>query len=542
MNLAWKRVLFALCILGGISLTSCSQDDEPNIGPGTDPTEEDGAFFSFRMLSGLDIMLPTRAVEGGEDAENVVSEALWVLYDDADKVAYSEIIDAETNGTLGTPFTGTDVASSTDRASFIMKAKQVKSQDYRLLVVLNPTAEMKAATTVGKYLSAFDDAKTSSVAQVSSELPNCIMTNIVMTNANGLVDVKKDVHMYETAAEAEAGNKPLVQVDRILAKVTFQMKPKADMDYPNGGELVNAIWKLDITNKKTYWMRRKAYHAPGMSGLPNNTNWIMEDGTVTDRSYYYAEDPNFDHFSIFRTGGTNNLPLLSEFDFETSGFITDLSTTQALTTLPTRQYALENTMNAQEQWEDVTTRALIRGNYVPEAYKDVAQTIPFAAGDSYYFFGGTAVSFDQIKTWYEDMVDTDNANYPWPTAPSGLRDAVVSAINANFIDLNEAQGRTESGSHNKLHFYKEGLSYYSTLIRHFDDTLSSNEGLAQGVFNFGRYGVVRNNVYKMTLTKITGPGTPTIPEPEGPDDKEKEYLSTEIEVLPWVIRTQNVEL
>ncbi|MCD8164925.1 MAG: fimbria major subunit [Bacteroides sp.] len=278
-------------------------------------------------------------------------------------------------------------------------------------------------------------------------------------------------------------------------------------------------------------MRRKAYHAPGMGAPANNTNWIMEDGTQTDRSFYYAEDPNFDHFSIFRTGGINNLPLLSEFDFETSGFITDLTTTQPLTTLPTRQYALENTMNAQEQWEDVTTRALVRGNYIPEGFKDIAETAVFEAGDSYYLFGGTAVSFDQIKTWYDDMIN-ENKNFPWPTAPGGLKDAVVSAVAANFIDFSVAEGRTQSGSHGKLHFYKEGQSYYSVLIRHFDDSLSSNEGFAQGVFNFGRYGVVRNNVYKMTLNKITGPGTPTIPEPEGPDDKEKEYLSTEIEVLP----------
>ncbi|MCD8164926.1 MAG: hypothetical protein LUE93_01605 [Bacteroides sp.] len=194
-------------------------------------------------------MLP-RAVEEGEDTENVVKEALWVLYDDSYKVAYSEVIEAETNGISGNAFTGTDVASSTDRASFIMKAKQVKSQDYRLLVVLNPTAEIKAATTVGKYIAAFDAAQTSSVSKVSTELANCIMTNIVMTNANGLVDVKKNTHMHKTAAEAEAGAKPIVQVDRILVKVTFQMKPKSEMDYPNGGELVNAIWKLDITNKK----------------------------------------------------------------------------------------------------------------------------------------------------------------------------------------------------------------------------------------------------------------------------------------------------
>ncbi len=542
MKLKWKSTLLALFIGGGLTFTSCSDKDVLGEQPNpVEPVEEGDAYLSFRMLSGLDIMLPTRATEAGEDAENVVGEVLWVLYDESDKVAYQEILDAETNGVLGNPFTGNDVASSSDRASFIMKAKQVKAQDYQLLVVLNPTAEMKTATTVGSYLAAFDAAKTTSVDAVSNELQDCIRTKIVMSNANGLVEVKKALHMYETAAEAEAGTKPLVQVDRILAKVTLEMKPKAQMDYPNGGELVNAIWKLDITNKKTYWMRRKTYYAPILAGAANSTNWIMENGTATDRSYFYAEDPNFDNFSIFRKGGTNNSSLLSEFDFETTGVIADLTTTQALSTLPTRQYALENTMAAEDQWEDVTTRILIRGNYIPGGFKDVAQTIPFANGDSYYFFGGTAVSFQQIKAWYDDM-QNNNENFPWPTAPAGLKDQVVKAVAGGFIDMNVAEGRATSGSYEKLHFYKEGQSYYSALIRHFDDTYSSNEGLAKGVMNFGRYGVVRNNVYKVTLTKITGPGTPNIPEPEGPDDKEKEYLSTEIEVLPWVVRVQDLDL
>ncbi|MCD8166005.1 MAG: Mfa1 fimbrilin C-terminal domain-containing protein, partial [Bacteroides sp.] len=58
---------------------------------------------------------------------------------------------------------------------------------------------------------------------------------------------------------------------------------------------------------------------------------------------------------------------------------------------------------------------------------------------------------------------------------------------------------------------------------------------------YGRYGVVRNNYYCINLLKITGPGSVDIPDPEGPDDKEDGYLSTDIQVQDWYIRDQDVE-
>lgn len=66
---------------------------------------------------------------------------------------------------------------------------------------------------------------------------------------------------------------------------------------------------------------------------------------------------------------------------------------------------------------------------------------------------------------------------------------------------------------------------------------------------YGKYGVVRNNYYTLTLTKVNGNGTPWYPG-DGPEDPEEEedidklgaYLHFEIKVAPWVYWETNFEI
>ena len=90
-----------------------------------------------------------------------------------------------------------------------------------------------------------------------------------------------------------------------------------------------------------------------------------------------------------------------------------------------------------------------------------------------------------------------------------------------------------------LNFYLDGISYYGVPIRHFDNVQSPVP--APGQFGYGRYGVVRNNYYKLTVNSITGPGSPTIPDPDGPDDGEG-WISVYIQVMPWLVRYQYIPL
>lgn len=83
--------------------------------------------------------------------------------------------------------------------------------------------------------------------------------------------------------------------------------------------------------------------------------------------------------------------------------------------------------------------------------------------------------------------------------------------------------------------------YYYYWNRHNDNDLPGTMGPME-------FGVVRNNVYKLAVTKINKLGHPRIsgndPDPVDPDDPDESgdlYLRVSVEVLPWVVRVNDIE-
>ena len=126
----------------------------------------------------------------------------------------------------------------------------------------------------------------------------------------------------------------------------------------------------------------------------------------------------------------------------------------------------------------------------------------------------------------------------------------------------------------KLYKYVGGVTYYSARIAHFGDVETPwdapNEayniydkiypmdgksihdtpidfGASRAAAWLGRWGVVRNNWYRLTINKIEGLGSPVPEEYDGdvtPDDNPnpKYYISAHVHILPWAVRKQSVNL
>ena len=105
----------------------------------------------------------------------------------------------------------------------------------------------------------------------------------------------------------------------------------------------------------------------------------------------------------------------------------------------------------------------------------------------------------------------------------------------------------------EISYYKGGYAYYPILIKHFGDTQtpweegSSNGGAYTGdnaeANWLGRYGVLRNNWYDITVTGIKNIGSPSVPDITGDtDDPESRYIAVSINVLSWTKRTQSADL
>ena len=60
--------------------------------------------------------------------------------------------------------------------------------------------------------------------------------------------------------------------------------------------------------------------------------------------------------------------------------------------------------------------------------------------------------------------------------------------------------------HGTVSYYKGGVNYYPIMIKHDDTDQVYNE--------YGEFGVVRNSVYDVHISKVNNPGYPNIPEPD----------------------------
>lgn len=175
-------------------------------------------------------------------------------------------------------------------------------------------------------------------------------------------------------------------------------------------------------------------------------------------------------------------------------------------------------------------------------------------------FGGglTGYTFKYIvngeEKTYQDKDDTENEGLD-PTSPNYLWN-VWNADGRKDLDFKEPLENQPlykfkvAATTNEITIYQssvditEGWGYYCYYYywnRHNDNGNNALRGPMEQA-------VVRNNVYKLSVTNISKLGHPRIflndpdsPTPDTPDEKEDVYFTVDTEVLPWVVRVNNIE-
>lgn len=99
-----------------------------------------------------------------------------------------------------------------------------------------------------------------------------------------------------------------------------------------------------------------------------------------------------------------------------------------------------------------------------------------------------------------------------------------------------------------IKYFKAGESYYKALIKHFGDDLtpyaiSGEQKIYTEAKHLGRYGVLRNNWYELSVTSVSSPGDPEItPIEDEWDDPKEAFVKIQVNILSWAKRQQNVDL
>lgn len=374
------------------------------------------------------------------------------------------------------------------------------------------------------------------VSSVTNSTNGFLMLNAPLYNGT-TSQTLVPVTVYKTKQEADKSPATNIYVERIVAKVNINL-PGTDGTLDVDDESVydgdkvyfktatgeTLGWKLNVTNKNTKPLRDVSDVITWATY--NGTNQDFIGNTAVEGSWvriYWAKDNNYD-------ATTDDFNILSQNNSEWGGYTTttgDKTTTNA-------QYCLENTAPFANNNNDNTTAVWIKAKY--------DFTGDGSYDDSFFIIDTEAGTYNEtdfigkMKEILGESSLTINSN-----AKGGYynTEKEIASLFTESVTVTEDELKRIG----EIRYYKDGECYYYTqAIKHFGQNYTLGDDKTATKY-IGRYGVVRNNWYELTINSVSGPGEPEVtpPDDEHVDDEEG-YIKCTINVLSWAKRSQGVEL
>ncbi len=558
--------LFGMAVMATALVACSSNDDLASNGHEGNQTGE--AYASFRI--NLPTTNGTRAVDpktgtefdGGTAAEYEVKNGTILIFDNAGNFV--------TSAQLGTMNPWTDVKSDgvTTAAIATVQLKDVEvGGSYQALVLLNNDVD---ATTHKVTLPA---TKGVSYAEWSKDASKVSVDNytktdyIFMANAPKYTGATSEPttlvkvnNICASREEAQAKAATTVYVERGLAKVTMQNYKTGGYEIAAGttyagDKVVITDWKLDVTNKSTY-----PVHQTG--GLKNAWGEIWGEDRFADAAnttfprVYWGVDPNYSGKALQDLAACKNAFNMiknSEVKGETGN--------------EHPQYCLENTFDLANMMQGQTTRVVFKAVYTPKALEGTTEKTFYKIGNNTAIWTkanleqqihtvavtamGITTTAEQAKYVVkldatennisgeagQHLIKAENITYKGDAADNKVDQKVVNTINEK-LGLSADAG---------IATYLNGEAYYIARIKHFNELTHWTAGTPYNGDNkafLGRYGVLRNNWYDLSVNSISGLGYPEVPEvkPTVPDDENDQYINVEVKILDWAKRSQSIDL
>lgn len=590
--------LFGLAVIAAMTASCSSNEDLGTAGSGTGTNEAGVGYASITI--NLPTTSGTRAVDGskndqfdeGTPSEYAVNDATLVIFEKAgaseNDYTYVEAVPLgnldpwKNDKTPGITTESTTITAKLDSATVDKNGGKY----YALVILNNETATgtkiilPTAPVTYGKWNVA---ANTTNITDYKkgfymANAPEFTTKDVEPTT---LVPIKG---IYRTKEEAQSKPGTTIHVERGLAKVTVgSSTTEGSKDYfAEGGADATGTnyssdkvqitkWALDVTNTKSFPVHVTSglqagitptdptdQKVPAYAEIWSNTAATSGTAPATSRfvshadafkRVYWGIDPNYSKNLTDKAACEKEFTLVkangSDAVWKTS--------TDPL-------YCLENTFDISHMMQGQTTRVLLKATYTPKALEKETDKTFFMIGNSSDFWTETTLT-KQIENKAKEVLNTTTG--VTVTLKGNLLEGGTHVLDATNVEIKEGtedktavvagQINTKLGLDKDkgigIKTYKNGESYYIARIKHFGDDLTPwKEGNATyGEKNLewlGRYGVLRNNWYDLTINKISGPGYPDVPEvkPTDPDDEDTKYISVSVKILSWAKRSQGVEL
>lgn len=566
---------FGLAVLAAMT-ASCSSNNDLVVGGGgngSGEVENGTAYASFKInlptTSGTRADNPkpgTPSFDHGTAAEYEVKNGTILIFDaTTDKFV--------TSAELGTMNPWTDVKADgvTTAAIATVKLSDVSvTGNYNALVLLNnnttddATKKVTLPTASDTYATWSKDAsKANATNYVSTD--GIFMANAPMYSATSEpTTLVKINHVCASPEEAQAKAATVVYVERGLAKVTMQNFADdgydiADGTYKGGNVKINN-WQLDVTNNSTFPVHQTGTLKDSWAEIWNTPRFYDQTSTAFKR-VYWGVDPNYNN-SDYQT--------LANCKTAFNMITKDKVVGEAGNAHP--QYCLENTFDLNNMKQGQTTRVVFKAVFTPKDLKSKYKTF-YKIGNNTTIWSQENLEKQIHTVAVTAMGITDDAEQAKYVVKLDATDNNISGeagqhlIKLENITYNPGEGTSEGEGTSKVNqkvvntineklglsaetgisTYLNGEAYYIARIKHFNELTPWTPGTGYGTDNaafLGRYGVLRNNWYELSVNKVSGLGYPDVPEvkPTVPDDENSQYINVSVKILDWAKRSQKVDL
>lgn len=581
-----KTLLFSVA-LAGLMLGSCSSSDDLN-GGGTGKFGADGQGFVNVTLN-----LPTQpqstsraandVLDHGDAEEYNVKDATLILFAGADEATAKIKAAYNLSGWKKDLTPSAQISTTLSKVQKINVISALPTDKIYAFVVLNHNDALKVTSTNTLLVNGTDF--TGTFADLSKEdmnkslvKDNLMMTNAVIIskpgsadfsteNATTLTDVTDKI--YATESEATSHPAADIYVERLAAKVTLNKATGTSTNTVSVGSGTAAKnfnyslegWRLANVNTSSYLTRQ----------YDNTWNGYKSDATDFTAATHVDYDNNafrFAGINAIATGKGYRTYWGKDANYNVEPSFTDGNDEPTLAG-GADTYCYENTFNVAHQNVKETTCAIVKMKITPDGY--AAGTFFTIDDNKGVVYSKADVKTEIGKRFFAEMGSAYVKTHYYPTVTGTITVKDVEFADAagevTITKMTLTDGATDQLVTDadlttfkpsiKVNEFKDGYAYYTILIKHFGDELTpwnpstktteSYPGTDNEKNWLGRYGVLRNNWYKLEVTGVAAigastPGELNVNHDTTPDDNLKRYISCKINALSWAVRKQGTTL
>ena len=376
------------------------------------------------------------------------------------------------------------------------------------------------------------------------------------------------IKVYNDKALAEGASKDNpIYVERAVAKTQVAVNGSSttltvttDVTSYKNATVKFEGWKLQNTNKKYYPVRR-VNALTTETGLADIDEWLdYFNGAMSNRFIGTTADPYRTYWGIDPNYDKNENDEDLSKDYNILSTVNDWNQIGYSGQDSEIEYCLENTTTAKTMAENRLTSVLLKATFTPDGA---------TASTSFFMINNTSAIYTEAEFLKVATAALKDGNALTGSEALAVKTGLTTGLNItdangvkNLLQISDGGTSSEldddqadailTAAGNNIKYYLQGVTYYyATAIKHFGEAetpLAPTDAInAASDYDesrhLGRYGVLRNNWYELTINSVKGPGEPVIPEiPVTPPDKKESYINCEINVLSWAKRSQGVEL